>query len=127
MEQLLCRAFWVSVLLSGDAGVAEEVIREAIEFLDMEDLSTDALLIFVATLSLQLCGDESAPPILPEELRSVVRLPRMRRQCFVLRILLKWPEARCARLLHVEPVQISDSLVDAVSELAAMNAAMHCC
>jgi hypothetical protein len=124
MEPLLWRAFWVSLLLSGDAGVAEEVIQEAIEFLDAEDLYSDALLIFVTTFSLQLHGDEPVQPTLPEELRNVMRLPRMQRQCFVLRILLHWPEARCARLLHAEEHQISNAVLEAVSRLSfvAVNA-----
>ncbi len=126
MARQLCSAFWVALLLTGDAGLAEEVIQEAIEFLDAEDLSGDALLIFVATLSLQLSGEESEQAMLPEELRNVSRLPRMLRQCFVLRILLNWPEARCARLLHVEPSEISDAVGKAVCELAAMNVALHC-
>jgi hypothetical protein len=126
MEALLCKAFWVSLLLCGDAGVAEEVIQDAIDFLDPEDLASDALLIFVATLSLQLSGKEAVQPILPEELCNVSRLPRLQRQCFVLRILLDWPEARCARLMHVEPRQISDAVGDAVCELAAMNVALPC-
>jgi len=118
MSELLCNAFWVALLLTGNAAVAEEVVRDAIEFLDTDDLSTDALLIFVSTLALQLGGDESDQPMLPEELRSVIRLPRMMRQCFVLRILLGWPEGRCARLLHAEDWQISEAVVEAVSRLA---------
>jgi len=118
MGERLCNAFWVAMLLTGDAARAEEVVRDAIEFLDSDDLSTDALLIFVGTLALQLGGEESDQPELPEELRNVIRLPRMLRQCFVLRILLGWPEGRCARLMHAEDWQISEAVVEAVSRLA---------
>jgi len=120
MSKLLCNAFWVAVLLTGDTAKAEEVVREAIEFLDADDLSSDALLIFVSTLALQIAGDESTEPMMPEELRSVMKLPRMMRQCFVLRILLGFPEARCARLLHVEDWQISEAVVEAVSGLSVV-------
>jgi hypothetical protein len=126
LDDAVCSAFWVALLLSADARIAEQVIQEAIEFLDMEDLSSDALLIFVATLSLQLSGEQSVQTMLPEELANVTRLPQMARQCFVLRILLDWPEARCARLLHAEPQQISEAVGDAVCELAAMTAPALC-
>jgi DNA-directed RNA polymerase specialized sigma24 family protein len=125
MSELLCNAFWVAVLLTGDAARAEEVVRDAIEFLDADDLSTDALLIFVSTLALQLGGGESAGPVLPEEMANVMRLPRMMRQCFVLRILLGFPEGRCARMMHAEEWQISEAVVEAVSRLSF--AAVVCC
>jgi DNA-directed RNA polymerase specialized sigma24 family protein len=118
MGERLCNAFWVAMLLTGDAARAEEVVRDAIEFLDSDDLSTDALLIFVGTLALQLGGEESDQLELPEELRNLIRLPRMLRQCFVLRILLGWPEGRCARLMHAEDWQIFEAVVEAVSRLA---------
>jgi hypothetical protein len=121
MSEILCNAFWVAVLLTGDKARAEEVVQEAIEFLDADDLSTDALLIFVSTLALHSGGDESELPEMPEELQNVMRLPRMMRQCFVLRILLGFPEGRCARLLHAEDWQISEAVVEAVSWLSVVT------
>jgi DNA-directed RNA polymerase specialized sigma24 family protein len=135
MEGLLCNAFWAALLLTGDAARAEEVVQAAIEFLDADDLSSDALLIFVGTLASQLDGDESllggdesVLPVLPKDLQNVMRLPRMKRQCFVLRILLGFPEGRCARLLHVQDRRISDEVGVAMSELASMSDAhSHSC
>lgn len=121
MSEILCNAFWVAVLLTGDKARAEEVVQEAIEFLDADDLSTDALLIFVSTLALHSGGDKSELPEMPEELQNVMRLPRMMRQCFVLRILLGFPEGRCARLLHAEDWQISEAVVEAVSWLSVVT------
>jgi DNA-directed RNA polymerase specialized sigma24 family protein len=118
MNGLICNAFWVALLLTGDTARAEEVVRDAIEFLDPDDLATEALLIFVSTLALQIAGDELAQPMLPEELRNVMRLPLMLRRCFVLRILLGFPKDRCARLLHVDEQQISNAVVEAVSRLS---------
>ena len=115
MKRLSCNAFWAALLLTGDAAKAEEAVQVAIEYLDAAELSNDALLIFVSTLALQLDGDasvlggdEPVLPALPEELRNVIRLPQMKRQCFVLRILLSFPEDRCARLLHVQDRAIFD-------------------
>jgi hypothetical protein len=121
MEQLVCKAFWAALLLTGDAARAEEAVQEAIDFLDADDLFSDALLLFVSTMALRLDGDESALPLLPKDLRNVMRLPRMKRQCFVLRILLGFTEGRCARLLHVQDQRISDELCLALSELASMS------
>ena len=120
----VCKAFWAAVLLTADTAFAEEAVQEAILSLDMEDLSTDALLICVATLSIQrsYCPEATGNQIslkLPEELRNVLKLPRMLRQCFVLRFLLGLPESICASLLHRDRQEICDATCAAASELSA--------
>jgi hypothetical protein len=121
MERLVCKAFWAALLLTGDAARAEEAVYAAIDFLDADDLSSDALLLFVSTLALRLDGDESVLALLPKDLRNVMRLPRMKRQCFVLRILLGFSEGRCARLMHVQEWRISEEVCLAVTELASTS------
>jgi len=116
----ICAAF----LLSGDTAIAEEAVHEAILSLDMEDLSTDALSICAATLSIQrssglVAAGNPAPMKLPDELLHVLKLPRLRRQCFVLRFLLGLPESICASLLRTDQDEICDATCAALSELAA--------
>jgi hypothetical protein len=112
----------VALLLTGDAVKAEEVVQRAIDFLDAEEIYTDALLILVSTLALQAddIGD-FIPAGMPEELRSLLGLTRMKRQCFVLRVLLGFSEERCARLLHVGAERIADEVGGAVCELARVD------
>jgi hypothetical protein len=106
--------------------IAEEAVHEAILSLDLEDLSTDALFICVATLSIQRSYGLQAAGTkvsmnLPEELRAVLNLPRIRRQCFVLRFLLGLPETICSSLLHTDRDEICVATGLAVSELAAVG------
>jgi hypothetical protein len=120
----VCKAFFAAVLLSGDVAIAEEAVHEAILSLDIDDLSTEALSICVATLSIRRSYGLATARIpdsikLPKELLDVLKLPRLRRQCFVLRSLLGLPESICASLLHLDRDEICDATAAAFLDLGA--------
>ncbi len=124
LRENVCKAFCAAVLLSGDMVIADEVVHEAILSLDIEDLSTEALSICVAALSIKrsysLATAGSLDSIkLPKELLNLLKLPRLRRHCFVLRFLLGLPESICASLLHMDRDEICDATAAASSDLAA--------
>jgi len=123
----VCRAFCAAVLLTGDMAIAEEAVHEAILSLEVEDLSTEALCICVATLSIQrsyglATAKNTGLMKLPKELVDVLDLPRIRRQCFVLRFLVGLPESTCASILHLDCDEVRDALVAALSDVAAVAA-----
>jgi hypothetical protein len=124
LRENVCKAFCVAVLLSGDMAIAEEAVHEAILSLDMEDLPTEALYICVATLSIQRSYGLATAGIpalmkMPKELLDVLNLPRLRRQCFVLRFLVGLPESICASLLQMDRNEVCDATCAALSDLAA--------
>ena len=45
---------------------------------------------------------------LPAELQRVAQLPDLMRQCFVLRILARWPASLCARVLRLRPSEVDE-------------------
>ena len=131
LQKIICKAVSVALLLSGDMESAENVVADAIQSLDAEDLSTDALFICVSTLSMQrTCnvidgsvqsqkGERFFP--LPPELQNVLNLPRLPRFCFVLRFLLGLPVSTSACLLQLERYQVIDYSCAAVSILGARS------
>jgi hypothetical protein len=129
LQKIICKAVSVALLISGDMETAENVVADAIQSLDAEDLNTDALFICVSTLSMQrTCnvidgsvqsqkGERFFP--LPPELQNVLNLPRLPRFCFVLRFLLGLPVSTSACLLQLERYQVIDYACAAVSILGA--------
>ena len=131
LQKLICQAVSVALLLSGDMETAENVVADAIQSLDPEDLSPDALFICVSTLSMhrshhtadrtgQSKPDDRLFP-LPPELQNVLSLPRLPRFCFVLRFLLGLPVSTSAFVLQLERYQVIDYTCAAVSILGARS------
>ena len=61
LQKVICKAVSVALLISGDLEAAENVVADAIQSLDAEDLNTDALFICVSALSIQ-CARSAADP-----------------------------------------------------------------
>ena len=131
LQKTICRSVSVALLLSGNMETAEEVVADAIESLAAEDLSTEALLICVSTLSIERathCSETSTGRRscercfpLPPELQNVLDLPRLPRCCFVLSFLLGLSTSTSACLLQLEPYQVIDYSCAAVSILGARS------
>ncbi len=131
LQRIICKAVSVALLISGDMETAENVVADAIQSLDAEDLSTDALFICVSTLSMQRTCNASDRSVqsqegersfgLPLELQNVLNLPRLPRFCFVLRFLLGLPVSTSACVLQLERYQVIDYTCAAVSILGAKS------
>jgi hypothetical protein len=131
LQKIVCKAVSVALLISGDMETAENAVADAIQSLDAEDLSTDALFLCVSTLSMQRTGHAAGRSVhskgyeqffpLPPELQNVLDLPRLPRCCFVLRFLLGLPVSASACLLQLEPHQVVDYCCAAVSLLGARS------
>lgn len=131
MQKILCKAFTVAFLISGDMETAESVVADAIESLAAEDLTSDALLICASTLSIQRAARVADPSTenngcerffpLPPELQNVLDLPCLPRCCFVLRFLLGLSINTSACVLQLEPHQVIDYSCAAVSILGARS------
>ncbi len=131
LQKVICKAVCVALLISGDLEAAENVVADAIQSLDAEDLNTDALFICVSTLSIQCARDAADLSVrskhgepsfaLPPELQNVLYLPQLPRFCFVLRFLLRLPVSTSACLLQLEPEQVIDYSSAAVSILGAIT------
>jgi hypothetical protein len=131
LPNIICKAVCVALLISGDLETAENVVANAIQSLDGEDLSTDALFICVSTLSIQRNRSDADRSIqgkgserffpLPPELQNVLDLPRLPRFSFVLHFLLGLSLSTCACLLQLERYQVIDNSCAAVSLLGAKS------
>src|SRR5712671_4046111 len=90
----LRKVFLGVLLLTEDFDLAGIAVSEAVNALDIDDLTTEALPIYASRLGLQLQRDpfnHTRVPshlVLPAELENVMRIPREFRHCFVLGILM---------------------------------------
>jgi hypothetical protein len=131
LQKVVCKAVCVALLISGDLEAAENVVADAIQSLDAEDLNTDALFLCVSALSIQCARNAADLSVrskqgepsfaLPPELQNVLYLPRLPRCCFVLRFLLRLPVSTSACLLQLEPDQVIDYSSAAVCMLGAIT------
>jgi len=131
LQKVVCKAVCVALLISGDLEAAENVVADAIQSLDAEDLNTDVLFLCVSALSIQCARNgadlsvrskQGEPSFaLPPELQNVLYLPQLPRCCFVLRFLLRLPVSTSACLLQLEPGQVIDYSSAAVCMLGAIT------
>lgn len=123
------KAFVAAHLLTADAGAAERATVEGINSLNCDADSGDDLLLKVLTAAIQ--SIPAAPIIsvereehrtyLPIELRRVLMLPRSSRHCYVLHMLVGLRLADCARILHLQPHQVSEHLLAAYGFLSNLD------
>src|SRR5882724_6541311 len=127
-NDLISRAFFPALLLSGDSHVAEAAVVEAIECVDLDQGDEDQFLLHTIRWVLRQQGRSSlaadtrdAACFLPPELQRVLRLPPAFRRSFVLRVLLAMPREVCAILLHLDARQVDAATCAAVQQLARMT------
>lgn len=121
------RTFMTSLLLSGSTERAEAAVLEAIRCLDSGDASGETLLWRAIEAAIAppprvdmrpTSENDSAAASLPRELRRVLRLTTVLRQCFVLRIFAGLPREVCAHLLHLDVCQVDEGTCAAAQALA---------
>ena len=121
------RTFMTTLLLSGSAERAEAAVLEAIRCLDTGDASGETLLwhaigaAIAPTPRVAVCPtteNDRAASSLPRELKRVLRLTTVLRQCFVLRIFAGLPREVCAHLLHLDVGQVDEGTCAAAQALA---------
>ena len=131
LQKIICKAVSAALLICGDIETAENVVADAMQSLDAEDLGTDALFICISTLSIQSTRNAAGRSIqskacerffpLPPELQNVLDLPRLPRCSFVLHFLLGLPVSTSACLLQLERYQVIDYYCAALSILGARS------
>ncbi len=118
---LLGRAFWATLLLTGDVARAEAAVLHAIEGSEPDPLSDETFLISAVTAAVagtEKNGEQCA--ILPLELRQVSRLPPRLRHCFVLRTLISFNGEACAPLLNLTAGEVDAVLCQAMQQLVRL-------
>jgi len=118
----LARSFRTALLLTGGISQAEDAVLEAIQVLDPEQMSDEALYRGTILAALVHGGEthtgNGEQVVLPPELMGVLHLPTGLRHCFVLRILAGLHEADCARLLNLSIPAVDQRTCQAVRRLA---------
>jgi hypothetical protein len=126
----LTKSFRTALLLTGNMSHAEDAVLEAIQVLDSDQMSDDAL--FRATILAAVMPGREAPTemrdpgVLPPELMRVLHLPTHLRHCFVLRILAAFPEADCARILNLSIPIVDERTCQAVRRLSGSPVESRC-
>ncbi len=127
------RSFYTALLLAADVGQAETAVRRAIEFWESdcepeEVLFQRAIHSAVAApvaTSTDIESLDLAESLLPSELRSILRLPTRIRQCYVLRVLVRFPEPIVANILHLSAGEVNRNTCTGLERLAAVTVASH--
>lgn len=132
LAKLLTRSFVSAHLLTGDTTRAEKAVMEAIKTWNPnEDEEQDLFQITLRT-AVQMStdvyselsdGERTADQPLPVELRQILKLPRLLRCSFVLRILIGLPSQVCAQTLHLGVPQMDDYSCEAMKTLAFLDRA----
>jgi DNA-directed RNA polymerase specialized sigma24 family protein len=131
-DQIVRSLFWMAILLSAESKQAKTAVVESIASLEPEDLSTEALLICVAHLSIRQTfafsdhseAFEGSLSLLPQELQAVLHLRAKLRHCFVFHILQGLSVETCSATLQVSADEIGVSICAAVLELARSRQGM---
>ena len=125
-SDLLGRAFWATLLLTGQVIHAEAAVLEAICRSEPDPASDETFIVRAVTAAISEITESvedynAALSILPLELQQVLRLPSVLRHCFVLRTLVGFTEGDCARLLHLTVGQVDEALFEAVQQLVRIS------
>jgi hypothetical protein len=119
---VLSRAFWISLLLTSQAKLAENAVLEAICCSESSSASDDVCLTAALKAALREteevieCGHAELL-LLPPELQRVLFLPVRLRHCFVLRVLAGLSLEICSQLLRMDIDQITGATAEAARQL----------
>jgi hypothetical protein len=121
MIEVLPKAFWMALMLTGSIEAAEAVVLDAIATLELDHISGDSVLLATAKSSIQRRTDfleqSGELSILPLELRRLFRLAPNYRDCFVLRVLIGLSPEFCSGILHLSIHEVEDALYTALQGL----------
>jgi hypothetical protein len=120
---VLSRAFWISLLLTSQAKLAENAVLEAICCSESSSASDDVCLTGALKAALReteevVDCDDAELLLLAPELQRVLCLPVTLRHCFVLRILAGLSLDTCSELLRMDIDQITGATGEAARQLA---------
>lgn len=116
------RAYHAALLLTADDALAERAVMMTIASMDNGDCDGDSFLSKTIQNSIACCA-HSVPKQTPScvtspELSRVMLLKSSLRHCFVLRVLLSLSEEHAARILHLEPRELTLRTSQAMERLA---------
>ena len=118
----LQNAFLTAMLLTGSISMAEGAVLAALHSASGQPLLHGTVLASLKTPGpMRLLSRnelQAARNRVPPELRAVMLLPRLPRQCFVLSILLSQPRRECALLLNISEAEVGRYSAAAASVLA---------
>src|SRR3984893_4970978 len=116
-------AFRTALLLAGNTKTAEASVMDGIGA--CEDLSDRALLIEAVRSTIRRRTKSADAPdaleLLPPELRRLLILQPLSRDCFVLRILVGLSPEVCAELLDVSITEFEDAVCAALNQLPLLS------
>ena len=116
-------AFRTALLLAGATRVAELAVLDGIEACG--NISHRSLLIETVLSTIRRRAESPAGldgiNLLPPELRRVLGLQPIFRDCFVLRILVQLPPEECAELLKISITEYEDALSRALNQLPLLS------
>lgn len=123
---ILSRAFWISLLLTGQTTLAENAVLEAICCSESADTLDDLCLISALKAAIRETEDvigDGDPELLllPVELQRILCLPVTLRHCFVLRSLVGLSLDTCSQLLRMDIHQITAAISDAAQQLVLLR------
>jgi hypothetical protein len=127
----LRRAFFASLLLAADAEEAESAVLEAIQLWNSAEEPCEALFRNAVRVVLrnrvqrssQADTFEAAESGFPVQLRGILRLPLLVRQCYVLRLLVGFSQQSVARMLDLSADEVSQHTCVALQRLAGFGKA----
>jgi len=116
-------AFRTALLLAGATRVAELAVLDGIEACG--NISHRSLLIETVQSTIRRRAESPVGldgiNLLPPELRRVLGLQPIFRDCFVLRILVQLPPEECAELLNISITEYDDALSAALKQLPLLS------
>ena len=126
METTSCAvhtAFRTALLLAGATKAAELAVLDGIDA--CENISDRSLLIETVRSTIRRRTESPDVPdginLLPPELRPLLGLQPILRDCFVLRILVQLPPEVCAELLKISMTEYEDALCGALNQLPFLS------
>jgi DNA-directed RNA polymerase specialized sigma24 family protein len=126
METTSCAvhiAFRAALLLAGATKTAELAVLDGIDA--CENISLRGLLIETVRSTIRRRAESPAVldgiNLLPPELRRLLGLRPIFRDCFVLRILVQLPPEECADLLNISITEYEDALCGALNPLPLLS------
>jgi hypothetical protein len=124
------KAFFTALLLTQSPQRAEAAVMESIHLLNPDKPFEEAILCGVIPASIGMSNEalpanpeelEAAFAALPLELHGVLSFSPDLRRCFVLRILLQFPQETCGRLLNLNTDRIDQYTCEALWSLPAYH------
>ena len=116
-------AFRTALLLAGATRVAELAVLDGIEA--CRSISHRSLLIETVQSTIRRRAESPTGldgiNLLPPELRRLLGLRPIFRDCFVLRILVQLPSDACVELLNIPVTEYEDALCGALNQLPLLS------